>query len=72
MRATAAVALLFLPVFSIADDKTVKVKLGKLSAEAPAEWKSEKVANRLRSYQFKLPGKKGGPGSRPRSTASCA
>jgi len=62
MRA-AVVALLFaIPLFTIADDKPVKVKLGKLSAEAPAEWKSEKVANRLRSYQFKLPGEKGGPG----------
>jgi len=63
MRAAAAVALLFaLPLTTIGDDKPVKVKLGKLSAEAPAEWKSEKVANRLRSYQFKLPGEKGGPG----------
>lgn len=63
MRATAAVALLLLlPLLSTADDKPVKVKLGKLSAEAPAEWKSEKVANRFRSYQFKLPGEKGGPG----------
>src|SRR5258707_11206045 len=63
MRATAAVALLFcLPVLTTADDKPVKVKFGKLSAEAPTDWKSEKVANRLRSYQFKLPGEKGGPG----------
>jgi hypothetical protein len=58
----AAFLMLALPLFSAADDKPVKVKLGKLSAEAPAEWKSEKVANRLRSYQFKLPGEKGGPG----------
>ena len=58
-----AIAVLFaLPLFAAADDKPVKVKLGKLSAEAPAAWKSEKVANRLRSYQFKLPGEKGGPG----------
>lgn len=54
--------LLALPLFATADDKPVKVKLGKLSAEAPADWKSEKVANRLRSYQFKLVGEKGGPG----------
>jgi hypothetical protein len=54
--------VLAIPLCSTADDKPVKVKLGKLSAEAPAEWKSEKVANRLRSYQFKLPGEKGGPG----------
>ena len=58
----AAFLLFALPLFATADDKPVKVKLGKLSAEAPAEWKSEKVANRLRSYQFKLPGEKGGPG----------
>lgn len=63
MRSLAAVALLFaLPAFAVADDKPVKVKIGKLSAEAPAEWKSEKVANRLRSFQFKLPGEKGGQG----------
>lgn len=54
--------VLAIPLCSTADDKPVKVKLGKLSAESPAEWKSEKVANRLRSYQFKLPGEKGGPG----------
>jgi hypothetical protein len=33
----------------------VVVKFGKLSGPAPAEWKAEKPANRLRSYQFKLP-----------------
>jgi hypothetical protein len=33
----------------------VVVKLGTLSAPAPAEWKSEKPANLLRSHQFKLP-----------------
>ena len=32
------------------------VKVGSLSAPAPADWKAEKPANRLRSYQFKLPG----------------
>jgi len=58
-----ALAILFaLPLLATADDKPVKVKLGKLSAEAPAAWKSEKVANRLRSYQFKVLGEKGGPG----------
>ena len=36
-----------------ADPKPVKV--GDLSAPAPADWKAEKPANRLRSYQFKLP-----------------
>src|SRR5947207_7513222 len=63
MRSLAAAALLLaLPLLVAADDKPVKLKIGKLSANAPAEWKSEKPANRLRSYQFKLPGEKGGPG----------
>jgi hypothetical protein len=62
MRFVAAAVLVSLSLIASADDKPVKVKLGKLSAEAPAEWKSEKVANRLRSFQFKLPGEKGGPG----------
>jgi len=63
MRVTAAAALLAaIPFLAGADDKPVKVKLGKLSAVAPGEWKSEKPANLLRSYQFKLPGEKGGPG----------
>jgi hypothetical protein len=60
--AFAALFLCAVPLFAAADDEPVKVKLGKLSAEAPAEWKSEKPANRLRSFQFKLPGEKGGPG----------
>ncbi len=42
-----------------ADEKPVVVKFGKLSATAPASWKNEKPATRLRSHQFKLPsGKK--------------
>jgi hypothetical protein len=44
-----------------ADDKPVVVKLTKLSATAPADWKSEKPANLLRKYQFKLPGAKDHP-----------
>lgn len=44
-----------------ADEKPVVVKLNKLSATAPSEWKSEKPANRLRVYQFKLPGAKDHP-----------
>ena len=43
-----------------ADDKPV-VKLNKLSATAPAEWKKEKPNNLLRTYQFKLPGAKDHP-----------
>ncbi|MCS7271728.1 MAG: hypothetical protein NZ703_11675 [Gemmataceae bacterium] len=35
------------------------VKVGKLSAPAPLEWKNEKPNNRLRSYQFRLPGEAG-------------
>lgn len=38
-----------------ADEKPVVVKFGKLSATAPATWKSEKPATRLRSHQFKVP-----------------
>ncbi|VTR96113.1 Uncharacterized protein OS=Haliangium ochraceum (strain DSM 14365 / JCM 11303 / SMP-2) GN=Hoch_5775 PE=4 SV=1 [Gemmata massiliana] len=44
-----------------AEDKPVVVKLIKLSAPAPADWKSEKPSNRLRTYQFKLPGAKDHP-----------
>jgi hypothetical protein len=44
-----------------ADDKPVVVKLTKLSATAPADWKKEKPANLLRKYQFKLPGAKDHP-----------
>ncbi len=54
--------LLAIPLFATAADKPVPVKLGKLSADAPAGWKSEKPSNRLRSFQFVLPGEKGGPG----------
>ncbi len=44
-----------------ADDKPVVVKLNKLSATAPADWKNEKPSNRLRTFQFKLPGAKDHP-----------
>jgi hypothetical protein len=47
--------------FARADDKPVVVKLTKLSAIAPADWKNEKPANLLRKYQFKLPGAKDHP-----------
>jgi len=43
------------------EDKPVVVKLDKLSATAPATWKNEKPTNRLRKYQFKLPGAKDHP-----------
>lgn len=35
--------------------KQTPVKIDNLQALAPADWKSEKPANRLRSYQFRLP-----------------
>ena len=46
------------PPLAAADDGT-PVKVNKMTATAPAGWKSEKPANRLRSYQFKLPGAAG-------------
>ena len=60
MRLSAA-ALFALAAFAIsasaqAQDKGIVVKVGKLSAVAPADWQKEKPANLLRSYQFKLPG----------------
>lgn len=62
MRFAAVAALFLSPPALAADGKPTVVKLGKLSATAPAEWASEKPSNRLRSHQFKLPGEKGGPG----------
>ncbi len=47
--------LLLAAPFAVAEDKGTPVKLSGLSGVAPAAWKSEKPANRLRSYQFKLP-----------------
>jgi hypothetical protein len=44
-----------------AADKALVVKLNKLSAPAPSDWKKEKPSNLLRSYQFKLPGAKDHP-----------
>lgn len=44
---------------SHAGDKAVVVKIDNLEARAPADWKAEKPANRLRSYQFRLPRAKG-------------
>jgi hypothetical protein len=49
------------PPLAKADEKAAVVKLDKLSAAAPAAWKHEKPANRLRKYQFKLPGAKDHP-----------
>ncbi len=44
-----------------AQPKAVTIKLNKLAAPAPAGWVSEKPKYTLRSYQFQLPGEKGGP-----------
>jgi len=60
--ASVAALVLLLPLFARAADKPVVVKVGKLAAAAPTEWAAEKPSNTLRSYQFKLPGAKGGPG----------
>lgn len=45
----------------LADEKGTEVKIGHLVATTPANWKKEKPANLLRSYQFKLPGDKDQP-----------
>jgi hypothetical protein len=47
------------PPLAGADDKGTVVKVNKMTATAPADWKSEKPANRLRSFQFRLPGADG-------------
>jgi hypothetical protein len=49
-----ALLLLLCPGVALAADAPKAVKFGPLSAAPPAEWKSEKPANRLRSHQFKL------------------
>lgn len=49
---------LFLAASARGDDKGTEVKIGTLKATTPADWKKEKPANNLRSYQFKLPGEK--------------
>src|SRR5580698_5687592 len=43
------------------DDSGTVVKVGNLKATTPADWKKEKPANLLRSFQFKLPGEKDHP-----------
>lgn len=67
MRAASALFLLSVGLVAstdptaVAQSKAVTIKLDKLSAPAPAGWVSEKPSNRLRSYQFQLPGEKDGP-----------
>jgi len=60
MRLTACFLLVFLPAASLAEEpKGIVVKFDSLTSLTPADWKSEKPSNRLRSYQFRLPGLKG-------------
>ncbi len=59
---SAAAFVAAIPLLAYGEDKPVEVKVGTLKAAAPAGWKSAKPNNRLRSYQFKLPGDEGGPG----------
>src|SRR5438132_10409889 len=64
MRSLPALALLFaLPLVVAADEKGTEVKVGNLKATTPGDWKKEKPANLLRSYQFRLPEVKDLPGS---------
>ncbi len=56
MRPFAVFALLLaLSRLSLAQDTGTLVKVGSLQAMTPADWKREKPANLLRSYQFRLP-----------------
>ena len=55
MFARGIITLLLAASVAGAEDKGTPVKLSGLTGTAPATWKSEKPANRLRSYQFKLP-----------------
>ncbi|WP_439624370.1 hypothetical protein [Gemmata sp.] len=64
MRSVATAALfLALPLAAAAQDKGTETKIGGLKATAPADWKKEKPANLLRSYQFRLPEVKDLPGA---------
>ncbi len=55
MFARGFITLLLAVSVAGAEDKGTAVKLSGLTGTTPATWKSEKPANRLRSYQFKLP-----------------
>ena len=58
MHIGALTAILFSAgsIVAFTEEKGTPVKIGSMTAIAPAEWKKEKPANLLRSYQFKLPG----------------
>lgn len=51
----AALAVLFALAAGTPAPAADPVKVNNLSAAPPADWKSEKPSNRLRSYQFRLP-----------------
>jgi len=55
--------LLALPVAVVAQDKGTVVTIGGMKATTPADWKKEKPANLLRSYQFRTPEVKDLPGA---------
>lgn len=56
-RSLSGLLLLLGLTFALADDSSPPlIMINKLKAAAPASWKAEKPANRLRSYQFKLSG----------------
>jgi hypothetical protein len=64
MRILALATLMVAAATLVAQDKKdnpVVVKVSGLSATAPADWKSEKPSNNLRSFQFRLPGPDGKP-----------
>lgn len=64
MRFVSVFALfLALPFLADAQDKGTVVTVGNLKATTPADWKKEKPANLLRSFQFRLPEVKDLPGS---------
>jgi len=59
MRSLACLMMVALPYVCHAQEtKGTAVKLDRLTSMTPADWKSEKPANRLRSHQFRLPGVK--------------
>lgn len=59
MRSLPVLALLLAPpMLALAQDKGTETKINGMKATTPADWKSEKPSNLLRSYQFKLPGAK--------------
>jgi len=56
MKLTALIIVLLASPCFAEETKGIVVKLDKLTSTTPADWKSEKPANRLRSHQFRLPG----------------